>query len=133
MKKQINLLTDNSTLRQRAEALLKRKLSNSGSQRSDADIQKLIHELEVHQIELEMQNEELRLAREREAELAIEKYIELYDFVPSGYFTISKEGKIIDLNLSGANMLSKERALSQKQQICILCYRRYPVNFQSLP
>ncbi|HEX7584418.1 MAG TPA: PAS domain S-box protein, partial [Prolixibacteraceae bacterium] len=110
MKKQINLLTDNSTLRQRAEALLKRKLSNSGSQRSDADIQKLIHELEVHQIELEMQNEELRLAKEREAKLATEKYIELYDFAPSGYFTLSREGKIIDLNLSGAKMLGKERS-----------------------
>lgn len=81
-----------------------------GSQRTEADVLKLIHELEVHQIELEMQNQELQLAKEREAELATEKYIELYDFAPSGYFTLNKEGKIIDLNLTGTKMLGKERS-----------------------
>jgi len=110
MNKQSNLSLDPSSLRQKAETLLTKKASTSGLQRSEAYIDRLIHELEVHQIELEMQNEELRLAKEREAELAKEKYIELYDFAPSGYFTLSKEGEIIDLNLSGAKMLGKERA-----------------------
>ncbi len=110
MNKQSNLSLDPSSLRQKAETLLTKKASTSGLQRSEADVERLIHELEVHQIELEMQNEELGLAKEREAELAKEKYIELYDFAPSGYFTLSKEGEIIDLNLSGAKMLGKERA-----------------------
>ncbi|MCX6249351.1 MAG: PAS domain-containing protein [Bacteroidetes bacterium] len=78
--------------------------------KSEAEILKLMHELEVHQIELEMQNEELIMARSA-AQAATEKYTELYDFAPSGYFTLSKEGKIIDLNLCGSQMLGKERSL----------------------
>jgi PAS domain S-box-containing protein len=101
----------NKTLRQKAEELLKKKSSGTASFLSEIETLKLIHELEVHQIELEMQNEELSLAKERAAELATEKYIELYDFAPSGYFTLSKEGEIIELNLSGASMLGKERDL----------------------
>jgi len=56
-----------------------------------------------------MQNEELVLAKEQ-AEIATEKYTELYDFAPSGYFTLSKEGEILELNLSGAKMMGKERS-----------------------
>ncbi len=70
---------------------------------------KLIHELEVHQIELELQNQELRLAKEQ-LEIASEKIIELYDFAPSGYFALSKEGTIKEVNLSGAKMLGQERS-----------------------
>jgi len=75
---------------------------------ADADTQKLIYELEVHQIELEMQNEELELAKVQSQKLA-EKYTELYDFSPSGYFTLSREGEIIELNLFGAQLLNKDR------------------------
>ena len=64
--------------------------------------------LRAYQIELKMQNDELNLAIIK-AEVASEKYSELYDFAPSGYFTLSNEGKIIELNLSGAKMLGKER------------------------
>jgi len=97
-------------LRKRAEKLLKKKPSRPSLQLSKADVLKLIHELEVHQIELELQNEELLLAKEKAAELATKKYIELYDFAPSGYFTLSKEGDIIELNLYGSQMLGKERS-----------------------
>jgi PAS domain-containing protein len=69
---------------------------------------KLIHELEVHQIELEM-NEELLLAKEQ-AEQAIEKYTKLYDYAPSGYFTLSQDGKVTEANLTGAHMLGKMRS-----------------------
>jgi len=65
---------------------------------------KLIHELEAYQIKLEMQNEELALAKER-AERAEEKYTELYDFAPSGYFTLTLQGIIVEMNLRGAQML----------------------------
>ncbi|MFZ4563366.1 MAG: PAS domain-containing protein, partial [Bacteroidales bacterium] len=98
-------------LRQKAEELLKRRSSGKALQLSEIEMLKLIHELDVHQIELEMQNEELLHAKEQLAKTATDKYAELYDFAPSGYFTLSKEGKIIELNLSGASMLGKERLL----------------------
>jgi PAS domain S-box-containing protein len=56
-----------------------------------------------------MQNEELKVAKERAIELASEKYAKLYDFAPSGYFTLSKDGEIIDLNNAASIMLGKER------------------------
>jgi len=62
----------------------------------------------LNTIELEIQKEELVQANV-EADVATHKYIELYDFAPSGYFTLSKEGKIIMLNIKGASMLGKER------------------------
>jgi PAS domain S-box-containing protein len=87
-------------------ASLSSRLSHSYS---EADNLKLIHELEVHQIELIMQNEELILAKERAVELATEKYADLYDFAPSGYFTLSVKGEITELNLCTSMMLGNER------------------------
>jgi len=98
------------TLRQKAEAWLKENPYKIVSNISKADALRLIHELEVYQIELKMQNEELALAKEQAAEIAAAKYAELYDFAPSGYFTLSREGKIVILNLSGAALLGKERS-----------------------
>jgi PAS domain S-box-containing protein len=99
-----------SILRRKAEELLKNNQKKPGPGLSEVEILKLIHEIEVHQIELELQNEELKVAKERAIELASEKYAELYDFAPSGYFTLSKEGEIIDLNIAASKMLGKERA-----------------------
>ena len=96
-------------LREKAEESLKKKLSKRNESTSEFDIQKLVHELEVHQIELEMQNEELILARTA-AEEAAEKYTEIFDFSPLGYFVLSKNGVIKELNLSGAEMLGKDRS-----------------------
>jgi len=97
-------------LRKKAEGQLKSKSPKIVLPSSEADVLKLIHELEVHQIELEMQNDELALSKNA-AEIATAKYLELYDFAPAGYFTLSKDGKIIELNLSGAAMLKKARSL----------------------
>ena len=94
------------TLRQKAEALLEEKQSKIDSTRSDSDILRLVQELELHQIELEMQNEELLLAKEQ-AIKATKEYIGLYDLAPSGYITLSSEGEMIKLNSSGAKMLGK--------------------------
>lgn len=96
-------------LREKAEELQKIKESKIDYEIAEVDILKLIHEFEVHQIELEMQNEELILAKEQ-AEIAIEKYSDLYDFAPSGYFTLTKSGKVTALNLTGSQMLGKERS-----------------------
>ena len=96
-------------LRQKAEELLKRKPAETGSQLSEIKTLKLIHELEVHQIELELQNQELVQAKS-DAQDSIEKYAELYDFAPSGYLTLSKQAEIVQVNLTGANMLGIERS-----------------------
>jgi PAS domain S-box-containing protein len=67
-----------------------------------------VHELRVHQIELEMQNEELRRVQ-NELEISRSRYAELYDFAPVGYLTLNKHGEIVDLNLTAAGMLGVER------------------------
>jgi PAS domain S-box-containing protein len=72
------------------------------------EINALIHELEVHQIELEMQNEELRRAQ-MDLEAARDKYTDLYELAPVGYFSIDDKGLILDANLNGATMLGIER------------------------
>ena len=115
MKKE-NIEEAATTLREKAEKLMKKKSSDSVHQLSDFEAKKLVHELEVHQIELELQNEELVIAKEKAVELAAGKYAELYDFAPSGYFTLSRAGDIIDLNLCGSQMLGKERSLLKKRR-----------------
>ncbi len=73
------------------------------------DLQRLVHELQVHQIELELQNEELRRARE-ETEAERERYLDLYDFAPVGYLTLDSTGAIRSCNLTAAAWLGMERA-----------------------
>ena len=97
-----------SSIRNKAEEHLKKKKLNSGSFATDSDAHKLLHELEVYQIELEMQNDELKAARDS-AEKAMENYSSLFDYSPAGYFVITKEGNIRNLNFMGANMLGMER------------------------
>ncbi|MBM3143120.1 MAG: PAS domain S-box protein, partial [Chloroflexi bacterium] len=73
-----------------------------------ADIQKLIQELNVYQIELELQNEELRRTQ-LELQEARDKYLNLYDFAPAGYFTLDRNGIIVDVNLAGSELLGSEK------------------------
>ncbi len=75
---------------------------------SKDEVLMLIHELEVNQVELEMQNDELIFAN-RQREIDYNKYVTLYDFAPLGYYTLSREGVIVEANLNGAKMLGKER------------------------
>jgi len=96
-------------LRQRAEKRLKSQVPEPDQPYSHAQMQRLVHELQVHQVELEVQNEELRESREQ-AETALERYTDLYDFAPVGYFTLSVDGTIRELNLPGARLLGFERA-----------------------
>ena len=96
-------------LRRTAEKQLKARQAEAGLARTDADTLRLVHELQVHQIELEMQNAELHRAR-LEIETALDKYTELYDFAPVGYFSIDQQGLIQEVNLMGASMLGAVRA-----------------------
>ncbi len=101
-------LTDAQILRNKAEEQLKETTKKVGKQSMETDIKKLMHELQVHQIELEMQNEELRQAYET-AETALKKYTMLYDFAPMGYFTLDCDGSICELNFTGAELLGDKR------------------------
>lgn len=109
-----------SSLRHKAEEQLKalqskkEALMGVGVEQSqnESDILRLNHELEVHHIELEMQNEELRQAL-NQAETAIA----LYDFSPVGYFTIDRDGTISQMNLSGAEMLGSVRSVLTNSNI----------------
>jgi PAS domain S-box-containing protein len=102
--------SESAYLRQKAEKLLKGKRLNTNSELFESDMLKLIHELEVYQIELEMQNEELVLAKE-EAEIVEKKYIELYDYAPSGYLTLTANGEIAGLNYMALRILGQERSV----------------------
>jgi len=97
----------------RAEVLLrtprKGRKSTPGAATPETDPQRLLHELEVHQIELELQNAELRQTRD-ELEAALENYTDLYDFAPAGYFTLSPDGTIRQVNLTGAHLVGLERS-----------------------
>jgi len=102
-----------SDLRKRAEKKLKTK-ETLPKLMSDKVTRQLIHELQVHQIELEMQNEELRKAQ-AEVEESRTKYSDLYDFAPVGYFTFDKNGMILEANLTAAKELGIERGLLIKK------------------
>ena len=97
-------------LRRQAEELLKTKALERDFPRTADETQRLIHELQVHQIELEMQNADLRRVQE-EFEVSRNKYAELYDFSPVGYFTFDARGLIREVNLTGAQLLGIERRL----------------------
>jgi len=101
-------LTDAQLLRLNAEKQLKVKKKKEDDSDLDIDAKRLLHELQVHQIELEMQNEELRRANEK-TETALRKYTMLYDFAPMGFFTLNSAGKIEELNFTGAEMLGERR------------------------
>ena len=96
-------------LRQRAEKLLKKKVSKANLKLSDEEMLKLIYELEVHQVELELQNEELRESQAAATHYA-ERFLELFDFAPIGYLTLSKEGAIIEINHCASKMLERDRS-----------------------
>ena len=101
-------------LRRQAEERLSALAPEARPPRTEDDAPRLLHELQVHQIELEMQNAELRRAQE-ELELSRNKYAELYDFAPVGYFTIDAHGLIEGVNLKGAHLLGIERGLLLKR------------------
>jgi PAS domain S-box-containing protein len=108
-------------LRKRAEAFLNTNPEETPTV-STADVKKLVHELQVHQVELEMQNEELR---EAQTELAQSRdaYAELYDFAPVGYLTLDCNGVIVESNQTAAIMLGVGRSRLLRKKFAVFVQR----------
>lgn len=102
-------------LRQEAERRLRSKKAAPVEGMAEVDVRALLHELQVHQIELEMQNEELLRTQTAMQEIS-DKYHDLFDFAPIGYFCLDSHGLILEVNLAGAAILGLDRnAVTQKR------------------
>jgi PAS domain S-box-containing protein len=102
-------------LRKQAEAALSAQPTNLSALSPD-EVQHLFHELEVHQIELQMQNEELRRVQQ-ELEASRDRFVDLYDWAPVGYITLSESGMILETNLTMATMLGVARGDLLRQPV----------------
>jgi PAS domain S-box-containing protein len=111
MKKSKTEMEDAGELRRRAEERFgaRRADAMADNTKTSPETQRLFHELQVHQIELEMQNEELQRAR-IEVEEGLSRYTDLYEFAPVGYLTLNREGEIRQVNLTGTRLLGLERS-----------------------
>ena len=103
-------------LRRRAELQLKGSRGVAEPPRNEADTKRILYELEVHQIELEMQNAELQESRD-EVESLLETYTDLYDFAPVGYYSVDEQSLILEVNLTGAALLGVDRSHLVKRRL----------------
>ncbi len=94
-------------LREKAEEKLRDMVGDVQKLSAD-EVRRVLHELQVHQIELEIQNEDLLRTQQELAE-SQSRYADLYDFAPVGYFTFDQDGLILEANLTGASLLGVER------------------------
>jgi PAS domain S-box-containing protein len=113
ISKNKNKITASSELRSKAEGRLPAKTAKANPSPTFEESQRLVHELEVHRIELEMQNDELRRAK-AEIETSRNSYAELFDFAPVAYFTFDTRGVIRSANHAASQLLEIERGLLAK-------------------
>ena len=110
MKKNKAIAEGLSELRRKAEKKLPEIEKISPVFTSQEEMHRIINELSIHQIELEMQQEELLHSRE-ELESSLERYTELYEFAPLGYLTLGRDSRILEVNLTATKMLRVERSI----------------------
>ena len=113
-----NLTTE---LRQRAEAIARKEAAQQAENSeplSPKATQQLLHEMRVRQIELELQNDELRWTQD-ELDSARARYFNLYDLAPVGYCTLSMQGVILESNLTAATLLGAIRGALIQQPITL--------------
>ncbi len=103
-------------IRQEAEQRLHANHAASAATPSEGDVRALLHELQVRQIELEMQNQEL-LRAEAAAREALQKYRDLFDGAPTGYFRLDEQGRILEISLAGAALLGQARSAAVKRRL----------------
>jgi PAS domain S-box-containing protein len=108
-------MTPRTKLRIAAEARLARTPASTAALTPE-EVQRALHELQVHHLELEMQNEELRRSH-AELDVARQRYFDLYDFAPVGYLTLSESGRIVEANLTAATLLGVARSALVKQAL----------------
>jgi signal transduction histidine kinase len=106
-------------LRRRAERRMREQPVKKQQVAEYADAKRTLQELQIHQIELELQNEELRLTK-AEVDAGLEKYTDLYDFAPVGYFTLASDGTIQQVNLTGTTMVGVQRSKLLGQRFGVL-------------
>ena len=128
-KKPFDKKSPDPELRKMAEGIL----ANAPKAKTPAlSAEHLLQELTVHQIELEMQNEALRQLQ-NELEASRDRYVNLYEFAPVGYLTLSTDGMIEEINLTGVTLLGVERAklLRKGFTACVMpeCYGRWLQHF----
>jgi PAS domain S-box-containing protein len=108
-------------LRRRAEASLGNDLEPLHDLSAE-EIQRLVHELRTHQVELELQNEELRGAQDQLA-AARDRYADLYDFAPVGYLSLDEKGLVREVNLTLADLLKLPRREVVGQRLAAFIHR----------
>jgi PAS domain-containing protein len=130
MKKQVkntrSATPQTGALRKRALEIVRKKTARSpeNSQAlSPEKTRKMLHELQVHQIELEMQNEEMRRAQ-AELDAARARYFDLYDLAPVGYCTVNDKGLILEANLTASTLLGIARGKLVKQLLTRFILRK---------
>ncbi|MBU1566057.1 MAG: response regulator [Proteobacteria bacterium] len=132
------LCADERELRRRAEEIALQNAAQLPENKGPMSVEEtrlVLHELRVHQIELEMQNEELRRAQ-FELDSARAQYFDFYDLAPVGYCTISKEGVLLKANLTTARLLDIDRKTLVGQTVYPYIHKedqdRYYLFFKSL-
>ncbi len=112
-------VSKNQAIHQRAVAIAQEKANRTAENTvmTPEETEKTLYELRVHQIELQMQNEELRRVQ-LELEALEARYFDLYDMAPVGYFTLDNKSRILETNLTAAAMLGVTRVEMTRNPIC---------------
>jgi PAS domain S-box-containing protein len=117
-------------LRRRAERQLREQPVHTRRVTDHANAQRMLQELQIHQIELELQNEELKLTKAA-VDLGLEKYTNLYDFAPVGYFTLGIDGTIKEVNLTGTSFVGVQRSKLLGQRFGLLLDSSFRSDFSA--